>query len=571
MFIGVLVIAAILAASASADIRPVKADGSYSITQAFHTVTLMSNGYVFINDTLELNVSGNPSDFLIGFPAQYGPSVVECLAFHENETFPVTLNVPLNENASDSYGRVGFYGVKVSFGSQTPQVFTVAFVLSNSLFTENAQNTTLCSLDFPAYPSLTTEADYCNVSIVIPENTTVTGENVTGLSYGQADLPEFTYFPASLNFTAGQTLPIVDITMLQRDITVSALGQTGGVDTYDILNKSPADLGSFQVFLPPNASNPTAADPAGSTLLITQTNASTNSYSVTLSTSISNDTSGTFFITYSLPSSLVAESSAGFSLNLPMFQYEDYFINETLITITFPVGAKVTTINGDSAGNVTAITKGVYQEMVTLDQKNVIVLNEAIVAITYEYNSIWASFLPTLWVWVAALIGCMGYVVVQQLQQRPKGVLPLPTARMRVSPELFKSFVETYEEKHKIEAELESLETRVEKGRIPRRRYKVLKRTLDARRETALRNLTDFKERMRAFGGKYTELMVQLEVAEAEIGEAISSVKNAESLHNRGELSLEAYHNRLAEYQRRREKAETTITGILLRLREEVR
>jgi hypothetical protein len=562
LLVGVLIIAAVLAVSASVDIRPVKADGSYSITQVFHTVNLLSNGYVFINDTLELNVNGSLNSFLIGFPAVYGPSVIKGVAFHDNETFPVTLNVPLS-------GRVGFYGAMVSFGSQTPQVFTVGFVLSNSLFTENATNTTVCSLDFPGYPSLTTTADVCSTTIVIPGGAVITGGNVPGFTYAEANLPEFTDFPATLNFTSNQTIPIADITM-QRAITVSQLGQTTGVDTYDILNKAPADLSSLQVFLPPDASNPTAADPAGRTLTISQTNASTNAYAVTLYTSISNSTFGSFFITYSLPSNRVAKSSTSFTLNLSMFQYEDYFINETLITITFPDGAKVTTINSDSAGNVTSVTKGVYQETVTLDQKNVIVLNEASVEVGYDYNSIWASFLPTMWVWAAALIGCVGYVVVQQTQQRPKAPPAVPAARIRVSSELFKSFVETYEEKKRIETELESLEARVDKGRIPRRRYKVVKRTLEARRDTALRSLADFKERLRSVGGKYTELMLQLEVAEAEIGEAKTNVKNAESMHNRGELSLEAYRNRLAEYERRRERAETRITGILLRLREEV-
>jgi hypothetical protein len=564
LLVGVLVIAAILAISASVDIRPAQAEESYSVEHVFHTVKVLYNGYVFINDTLELNVNGSLNYFLIGLPAGYGQSLVKCLAFNDNETFPVTLNVPLS-------GRVGFYGVKVTFGSQTPKIFTVGFVLSNSLLTQNAQNTSLYSLDFPAYPSLTTVADFCNVSIVIPEGANITGGNITSLSYGQADLPEFTYFPASLDFEwSNGTIPIADIT-LQRAITVSELGQTGGVDTYDILNKASTPLGLFQVFLPPNATNPTATDEAGISLQLNQVNASTNSYNVTLYTDIMNNTVGSFAITYSLPNKRVVESPTIFMLNLPMFQYENYYINETLVTITFPTGAKVTTVNSNSAGSVSSVYKGFYQETVTLDQKNVIVLNEASVEIDYEYNSIWASFIPTLWVLATALIGCMGFAVVQRLQQKPRIPSPTPTMGMRASPELFKSFVETYEEKRTIETELESLETRVEKGRIPRRRYKVMKRTLEARRETALRSLATSKERMRTIGGKYSEMMLQLEVAEAEIGEAKTSVKNAESLHNRGELSLEAYRNRLAEYQRRREKAETTITGILLRLREEVR
>jgi chromosome segregation ATPase len=115
------------------------------------------------------------------------------------------------------------------------------------------------------------------------------------------------------------------------------------------------------------------------------------------------------------------------------------------------------------------------------------------------------------------------------------------------------------------------LETRVEKGRIPRRRYKVMRRTLEARETAVSRDLTGFREKMRAAGGKYSGLMLQLEVAEAEIGEVKANIKSAESLHNRGELSLEAYRNRLADYERKKERADTTINGILLRLREEIR
>jgi hypothetical protein len=63
----------------------------------------------------------------------------------------------------------------------------------------------------------------------------------------------------------------------------------------------------------------------------------------------------------------------------------------------------------------------------------------------------------------------------------------------------------------------------------------------------------------------------QLESAEAEINEVETNVKSIEARHGRGELSLENYRRLLTDYQRRREKANTTIDGILLRLREESR
>jgi hypothetical protein len=64
--------------------------------------------------------------------------------------------------------------------------------------------------------------------------------------------------------------------------------------------------------------------------------------------------------------------------------------------------------------------------------------------------------------------------------------------------------------------------------------------------------------------------MLQLEVAESEIKDVGANIKAAEAMHNRGELSLEAYRKRLADYQRRKQNAETAMSGILLRLREEI-
>jgi hypothetical protein len=198
------------------------------------------------------------------------------------------------------------------------------------------------------------------------------------------------------------------------------------------------------------------------------------------------------------------------------------------------------------------------------------VLDKVTLGVLYEYNPLWASFRPTMWVWAAAIAGCLVGAVVWQRPKEPSRA-PVSAVASKLGPEYFRSFVDTYDEKKKIDLELDSLEARMEKGRIPRQRYRVLRRTLEARLSAVSRNLTEFKERMRAAGGQYSGLMLQLEVAEAEISEVKANIKNAETLHNRGELSLEAYRNRLADYQRKKEKAETTINGILLRIREEIR
>jgi len=562
LLFGVLIIASMMLVFVTMGIRPVEAEADYSIGQVFHTVTIMYNGYVFINDTFELNnVTGAPNDFLMGFPDQYGQDVLKSVAFNDSSSFPVTLNTPLN-------GHAGFYGVTIDFPHGTPQVFTVGFVLSYSLLTQTP-NSTLYELNFPAYPSLMKEAALCNVSIMVPQGAVYIGGTVSGFTYDQPNLPELTRLPATLDFNlTEQSQLMVDIASLSRVITVSGTGEVDGADTYYMTNEAESDLSGFQVFLPLEASNVEATDVLGRTLSITQVDAKTGLYEVDFNINATTGNSTLFVAKYSWPENVITRSSTNSALNLSLFKYENYYLDEALITIIFPEGASMNEIETNSTLAVNSIGRGIYQESVTLTQQGVVVLNSVSLSVSYGYNPFWSSFRPTIWLWAIATVGC---IFVAATRRRPKILpkIPLSTTSLKLGPDFLRAFVDTYEEKMKIDRELESLEARMEKGRIPRRRYKVMRITLETRLDAAQRKLNESKERMRVAGGKYSGLMLQLEVAEAEIGEVKTNVKNAESLHNRGELSLEAYRNRLADYQRKKERAETTINGILLRLREE--
>jgi hypothetical protein len=216
-----------------------------------------------------------------------------------------------------------------------------------------------------------------------------------------------------------------------------------------------------------------------------------------------------------------------------------------------------------------AVNKGMFTDAVTIQKQNFVSLDSFPMEIEYTYNPLWIAFRPTLWVWSIALVGCAIFIV----SRRPKapGTAALSSGVARLRPESLKTFVDSYGEKMRILSEIDALEARVQKGRIPRRRYKVQKKTLEMRLTALTRDLGELKESMRASGSLYADLMRQLEVAETEINDAEANIKNIEARQNRGEITMELYRNRVEEYGRRKEKAETTINGILLRLREETR
>jgi hypothetical protein len=562
----IITVATIILLSISCNVKTVKANADYTIEKVTHTVEVMYNGYVFINDTITLNITGQaPTSFLIGFPAKYGPVVAKCFASNGSNNYPVTLNVPLE-------GRVGFYGVRVDFPLGAPEVFSVGFILSNAIVVPDPNESTGYYLDFPAYPSLTKVAGTCNASVVLPEGASYVGGDVPGFVYSKENLQEFTHSPANLGFMVAEgKIQIIDVTDLDREVTINEFGDIEGGDTYAITNKASRAVSSVEVSLPLNASNVIAQDQFGRTMSTPNlTDASTNRYLIGFTPSVEEGRSTRFTLKYDLPSESLTQGGANnYELEFASFNNLNYYINQTAFTLVLPEGARVDHVKDNLANTTYAISRGVFQESVTVSRQGLVALENFSIFLAYEYNPLWFSFRPTLWVWAVAIVGSVIFAIAWKQPKGPTRV-SVSTVVTRLRPEHLKAFVDAYEEKKKIDLEMESLEAKVQKGRIPRRRYKVRRKTLEARLDTLSRSLTELSEKMRASGGHYSDMTLQLEIAESEIKEAKAGAKSIEDLHNRGELSIEAYRRRLADYERRKEKADTTINGILLRLREEI-
>jgi chromosome segregation ATPase len=99
----------------------------------------------------------------------------------------------------------------------------------------------------------------------------------------------------------------------------------------------------------------------------------------------------------------------------------------------------------------------------------------------------------------------------------------------------------------------------------------VQRKTLEGRLEALAHKAATLKESVRSAGGSYADIVRQLDAAEVELNEVEMTIKNAGVRHETGELSLENYRKQLADLERRKEKAETTVNGLLLRLRGEIR
>ncbi|MCW4008762.1 MAG: hypothetical protein NWF09_08775 [Candidatus Bathyarchaeota archaeon] len=547
-------------------------EATYTIQQIDHQVEVLYSGHIIIQDTVRL--SGQlTGDFLIGFPYKYGPYVLKGMAYDDDTVFQISLGVQLE-------GRSGFYGAKISFPQGAPQVFTVAFILSNNLVSQNSNEFTL---DFPAYPSLVKDAARCNVTLILPEdvqNITITKNDgeVQTTSFIKENLAAFTYSPATATFPLSKgSIQIISVKQLTRQVEINAIGEITVSDKYRITNNSTTSISSLNVGLPLAASNVAVKDEFGRTLTtsIQADNSSAQFVIITLASPLNSGVSTFLSVDYTMLRAS-SEQNALFTLNFALYPSLNCYVDEVNVNFVLPEGARFLEPTLSSIEPSSSLIREVFQETLTINREGVSKIEREVpsednVRIKYEYNPLWASFRPTVWMWTLMAVGA----VILAIWRRPKAAAPLivatPKPSVILSPDQLRAFNDAYEEKSKLSLELKLIEERAKKGKIPRRRYKVQRKTLETRIETLNKNISELKALFRRAGGVYADLVRQLDIAETELVEIATNLRTIEVRYSRGELPLEEYKKAVADYQRRKEKAEATINGILLRLREELR
>ena len=569
----------------------------YSITQVDHQVTVLYSGQTVIQDTV--HVSGQITNgFMIGMPYVFSTDVLKAVAYDSTNVFQVTLGVQLGN-------QTGFYGVEVNFNGQSPSVFTVAFVLSSNLLTLVDAND--YTLNFPAYPSLTQNAATCNVTLSLPSTpqgiTIIKNDGtVDTQNYVAQNLPAYTYSPAEASIEIyNGSIQQSDISQLNRQITIDPAGKVTASDSYTIVSNSTLAMTAFILDLPKNAADIVVKDETGASLTTSFTSITTGilQANATLTTPITKGESTILTASYNLPSATIQGSKYTLN-NFELFPDFNYYVDHATFTFNPPEGASITTPQLSSLDSSSSLTRNTFQDTLTITREGISFVDYSLpegntVQLSYNYNPVWVSFLPTLWVSLAAVIGCVGAVFYNK--RKPNEKEPIKTRRekistskstpktttaslpeqaksgesmtsQRITPETLREFTEAYDDKKRLNTEIRSLDSRAQKGKIPRRQYKVQRRAIEIRLETLTRNANRLKDAFRNSSSAYADLMKQLDSAEEDLTEAENNIKNLESQQSKGEISIENYKKNIADNQKRKDKAESTINGILLRLRE---
>ena len=563
----------------------------FEIDQVEHVVQIEDGGLVIIRDTLNISLAGasiKPRNFPIGFPFEYAPHLVYCFAHDTSDS-----NEPLEVTLDTGLGKIGFYGINVTLpadlSNEESYSFTVGFVFSDLIQPEAPYAEYLWfNLTFPLYPSLTQMTSICNVKVILPSkarnitaewhsNLVEKGLNVSStsiesrqvLQFSKTHLENFASESAWLRFyqlfaAELDAFLMIDADEIKRDISLDAWGRIFMSDFYHLTYKGEGNLTgiklrlsryAFDVSWIANAGNVKEKRPQ------LEGNATTTHINATISfePALQKNEEAEFTVTYRLPwKAYVTQSTwRDFDLAFSFFerQYIYWTIRKLSVSINLPNNADFQSCS---------VPPQSVEESVTFSFLNVTPFHDLDFHLTYGYVVFWASFNPTVWMGLLVTIAC----VIAFLWRAPK---PPRVSVIPVSPEALKGFVDTYERKTSAIRELETLEQQVRKRKIPRRRYKMRKKALEGRLSVLSKDLSDMNEEIRKAGSRYANTMRQIEVAETELQETEAAIRRIELRYRRREISKETYRKLLEEYNRRKERAETTIDGVLLRLREEIR
>jgi len=348
----------------------------------------------------------------------------------------------------------------------------------------------------------------------------------------------------------------------RREIAVDAWGGISASDYYLISNNQSEEIFQITFLLPANASNISLQDAYGDyskDAIVAFAREEYTQVNITLRETLKPGERNEFLMVYELPSSryINKKSWQDYTLKLDLVKPENWFVRKFSLVISLPEGAE---IRNFSETQYKAERQGLSVKII-LTEYDLVEYRSSHITLEYQYIILWAAFKPMIWAVGVALVGAAFFYVKRFLH--PAAVVT------PISPSILKKFVEVYEEKRRLSRELESLQRQFRRGRLSRRRLKLKRSSLGQKLATLNKRLAELKDQMITAAGRYEEMLKELETAEAEIETLNTDIERVEARFRRGEISADVRRRLLDEYSRIKERAESTISRILLNLQEE--
>lgn len=390
----------------------------------------------------------------------------------------------------------------------------------------------------------------------------LSGLNPTGVKGGnlydendtQIDAFNDDAFSKTYSYTDFQPA-VVDLEFeVERDVFLDQVGSVYVTVSYRINNLG-FEVTDIAVGLPEGAYDFVVRDEMGELDPVV----SGDNLTVTLRHPLNTSDVATLYVAYHVPweNCVSHQDGIDYSLDFSLCEVLNSTIKELSVSVFLPEGAEFKSSTPVASGT----TQEGGQKVLVFTQSDVEPDDDLGFVVNYKHLLFWDSLYPTVWVGIIVVAVAVLSFFWKAPSVSTSEVVVVPSKDLR-------SFVSSYEEKMQVRSELVSLEELLQKGKIPRRKYKVRRRMLEGRLSTINRNLSSLSDVIRSGGSQYAGLMRQIEAAEAKLDGAERDLQRVESRYKRGEISRGAYGKLVDEYKARIEDAVSMIDGVLLRLRE---
>jgi uncharacterized membrane protein len=554
----------------------------------------MFSGHIAITDFIRFSSSSSaindtlPSSFTMALPIEYSQHLLKVMAFTNDLTLPVTQNVPIS-------GHPELYGFRIDLTGASGDNFRIVFILNNDLMTQNGD---VFTFNYPAYPIFTENVGgFVSSEIKLPSgitqnNITITKSDgqINQTTYRVSSLAAYTSISAQaeLSLTPG-SLQLAQIPTLDREVQISPAGVTTAVDTYKIINQSPESIHTFQIGVPIYATNIVVKDGYGSELSFNGPliSGSYQRLNVTLPSPLMEGQSLNLMVEYN--GKEVAESGSNYLVTAEVFPFFEFYVDSLTVNFYLPEGAQLVFPIMDDTNQVTLTNQG-YQQILTVTTQGISsedhsipndgIISYGVIPMGYTYNIIWSSLEATF---IAFICTAIIVIIVLISRKRKSSASEHPiqktvavqkkTSEQQTGKSLaekIETLSDAYAELSVIKEEIKTLDARAQKNKIPRRQYKAQRQGLEHRSENLVKKINNIKGFLQNAGSDYAYLMKQLDRAEEKLADAETNLTKIDAQKMRGEISVDEYRESQDNYEREQDKAQGSINGILLRLREKM-
>jgi len=160
---------------------------------------------------------------------------------------------------------------------------------------------------------------------------------------------------------------------------------------------------------------------------------------------------------------------------------------------------------------------------------------------------------------------CASYVITKRVLPSKERLFERATV---VPTPILLEFCSLFEEKVSLVAEIEKMDEDLKRRRLKKRIYRNQRKTADRKILELNKDIEELKVHLKNAGGRFAQIVNELEINEAERESAKDGLFNLEQRYLRKKISVVAYQKLSKDLTNRHKKSKTKIDKLLFELRE---